>query len=111
MRMNLVDCLMDQGFEVHEAAHAEAALAILEAKPLVRIVVTDVQMPGAMDGRELAHYVRDRWPATILVVASGAEKLADTDLPTHSAFLAKPFLPSALLKAIERLVAEIGHVH
>jgi CheY-like chemotaxis protein len=110
MRMNLIEYLLDQGFEVHEAGHAEAALAILEAKPLVRIVVTDVQMPGAMDGRALAHYVRDRWPPTVLVVASGAEKLADTDLPTRSVFLAKPFLPGALLKAIERLVAEGGSV-
>ncbi|WP_242120297.1 response regulator [Sphingomonas lacusdianchii] len=108
MRMHIVEYLREQGFEVHEADHAEAALAILEANPLVRIVVTDVQMPGAMDGKALAHYVRDRWPPTILVVASGAEKLADTDLPTRSVFLSKPFVPGALLKAIERLVAETG---
>lgn len=108
MRMNLVEFLLEQGFEVHEAEHAEAALAVLEAKPLVRIVVTDVQMPGAMDGRALAHYVRGRWPPTVLVVASGAEKLTNTDLSIRSVFLAKPFLPGALLNAIERLVAEGG---
>ncbi len=106
MRMDLVEYLDEQGFEVREAEHAEAALVLLEAEPRMRIVVTDVRMPGAMDGRALAHYVRDRWPPTVLVVASGTEKLAAADLPSRSTFLAKPFRPADLLAAIERLVAE-----
>lgn len=106
MRMNVVEYLLEQGFEVHEAGHAEAALAILEAEPLVRIVVTDVQMPGAMDGRALAHYVRDRWPPTVLIVASGAQRLAEADLPIRSMFLAKSFTLGALLKAIAQLTEQ-----
>lgn len=104
MRMFMVDYLRDQNFEVHEAGHAEAALEVLETTPDLQIVVTDVQMPGVMDGRALAHYVRDRWPPTILVVASGTERLVEADLPTRSTFLAKPFRPAALLNAIQRLM-------
>ena len=106
LRMFLAGYLEQHAFEVHQAEHAEAALAILESTPDVQIVVTDVRMPGAMDGRALAHYVRARWPPTLLVVASGVEKLAAADLPVRSTFIAKPFLAPTLLRAIERLMAE-----
>ena len=75
LRMFTVNFLLAKDFEVYEAEHAASALEILEATSDIQIVITDVQMPGEMDGRALGHYVRERWPPTILVVASGVEKL------------------------------------
>ena len=71
--------------------------------PSIRVVLTDVHMPGSMDGVRLAHYVRERFPPTILIVASGAAKLTAADLPERTMFIAKPFDLHYVLQEIERL--------
>ncbi|VXD07249.1 Response regulator receiver domain-containing protein [Sphingomonas sp. T1] len=103
IRHNLVDFFADEGFQVYEADSADAAIVIMAANPSIRVVLTDVQMPGSIDGIKLAHYVRDRYPPTLLVVASGATKPFAFDLPEHTLFIAKPFDPHAVLREIERL--------
>ena len=50
LRMVAADIVQDAGFETIEAAHADSAIAILEARKDIRIVFTDVHMPGSMDG-------------------------------------------------------------
>ena len=63
LRLMAVDIVEEAGFEALAAATADEALAILEARADdVRLVFTDIQMPGSMDGLGLAHAVRDRWP-------------------------------------------------
>ena len=62
LRLMAVDNVETAGFEALSAGTADEALAILEARADVRLVFTDVQMPGSMDGLRLAHAVRDRWP-------------------------------------------------
>lgn len=103
IRMNLADFFEDEGYQVHEADSADTAIEILNNSPTIRIVLTDVQMPGSMDGVKLAHYIRKRFPPTLLVVASGAVKIKAGDLPEHTMFVAKPFDPRFLLEEIERL--------
>ena len=103
IRHNLADFFADEGFQVFEADSADAAIGIMAENPSIRVVLTDVQMPGSMDGVKLAHYVHDRYPPTLLVVASGAAKPSDSDLPEHTMFIAKPFDPRSVLREIERL--------
>jgi len=103
IRINLADFFEEQGYRVFEAEDAEGAIAILEANRQIRIVLTDVQMPGSMDGVKLAHFVRDRFPPTVLVVASGAVTLSPDELPPQTMFIAKPFDPHFVLGEIERL--------
>lgn len=103
IRMNLADFFEDEGYQVHEADSADTAIEILNNNPTIRIVLTDVQMPGSMDGVKLAHYIRKRFPPTLLVVASGAVKIKAGDLPEHTMLVAKPFDPRFLLEEIERL--------
>ena len=62
IRMGAVEIVVDAGYEALEAPGADAAVRILGARGDVDLVFTDVQMPGTMDGLELAHYVRFRWP-------------------------------------------------
>ena len=103
IRINLADFFEDEGFTVFEADSADAAIAVLDAHPSIRIVLTDVQMPGSMDGVRLAHHIRERFPPTLLVVASGAVKLTAAQLPAHTMFVAKPFDPRFVLDEINRL--------
>ena len=100
IRYDLFDFFGDHGFKVFEAESADDAIAIMMQHAEIRIVLTDVQMPGSMDGIRLAHYIRDRYPPTFLVVASGAVRPTADDLPADAIFLPKPFDPRAVLKAL-----------
>jgi two-component system, response regulator PdtaR len=62
VRLGAVQTIEDAGFEVIEAANADEAIEILEKRSDIRVVFTDVHMPGSMDGLKLAHAVRNRWP-------------------------------------------------
>jgi CheY-like chemotaxis protein len=53
VRMIIVDTLADAGFEVLQASDAHEALRLFEAKAEVAVVLTDIDMPGGMDGLEL----------------------------------------------------------
>ena len=104
IRIDMAEFFADEGFQVFEAADADVAIAVLAANPTIQVVLTDVQMPGSMDGIKLAHYVHDRYPPTLLVVASGAIRPKAGDLPLHTMFIAKPFDPNFVLHELERLM-------
>ena len=99
LRLLAVDIAEDAGFEALSAASADEALAILEVRVDVRLVFTDVQMPGSMDGLRLAHAVRDRWPPVELIVTSGRGHIPANDLPDRGRFFAKPYDVEALSQA------------
>lgn len=100
IRNNLADFLHDEGWTVFEAEDADHALAVLSDNPAIRVIVTDVQMRGSMDGLALAHHVRAHRPATMIIVASGAARIAGTELPADATFIAKPFDLRSLLAQI-----------
>jgi CheY-like chemotaxis protein len=56
IRMASAEAIRDAGFEVLEAANADEAIGILESRRDIRVVFTDIQMPGSMDGAKLAHF-------------------------------------------------------
>jgi CheY-like chemotaxis protein len=108
LRMTLSDAFSDEGYAVNEAANAAEALAILKIRPDIGIVITDIQMPGSMDGLRLARYIRDAYPPIALVVASGAVRPQGDELPADAIFLAKPIDVPKLLARIAELVAARG---
>lgn len=103
VRFELIDFFEDEGYRVFAAADADEAIAILEEHGEVRVVLTDIGMPGTMDGLKLAHYIRGRYPPTLLLVASGRMSVSPEDMPEHSAYFAKPFDPAALLRTIDEM--------
>jgi len=98
--MNAIETLAEAGFRVIDAANADEAIDILEARHDVRVVVTDIQMPGSMDGLKLAATIRNRWPPIELIVTSGRVSLGQRDLPERGRFLPKPYDGEHLLEAI-----------
>lgn len=104
IRFELADFFNDAGYSVFEASDADEAIAIMTRESSIRIVLTDIQLPGSMNGLKLAHYVRDRYPPTVLLVTSGMAHVAVEDLPVDSRFIAKPFDPARLLQQIEIMV-------
>lgn len=103
IRLGMINTIEDAGHIAAEAASADQALRVLEADPAFTVIVTDVDMPGSMNGIELAHHVRRRWPSVQLVVISGKVGVLPRDLPEGVPFMSKPCLEPVLLAAIQSL--------
>jgi CheY-like chemotaxis protein len=103
VRMFMADFLDEAGFKVFEAVNADEALTVLEARPDVQAVVTDIEMPGSMNGIELAHEIRHRWPGIGVIVTSGRQRPGLNDLPEGVPFLAKPYLPETVVTVIWKM--------
>lgn len=104
IRMNAVE-MIEEAYEVVEAANADEAIAILERRLDITVLFTDIQMPGSMDGLKLAAAVRDRWPPILIVATSGHVKLGPGDLPQGGRFLPKPYSPAEITKILRELIA------
>ena len=105
LRMNAVDIIEDAGFEVVEASNADDAIAILEGRQDIRVVFTDIQIPGSMDGLKLARAVRGRWPPIKIVATSGRVSVSGGDLPDGGRFLAKPYTSGQVTKLLFELTS------
>ncbi len=105
IRMDTAASLKAMGFVVHEAANAADAIRCLELHNEIRLIFTDVNMPGSMDGLALARYVRGRWPPVKIIVTSGYMKLRDSDLPTGALFVEKPYQPTDIAHKMTELIA------
>jgi two-component system, response regulator PdtaR len=88
------------GFDVVSARNADEAIAILESRNDIRIIFTDINMPGSMDGLKLAHAVRGRWPPIKIIVTSGHGAAVADELPAGSLFVAKPYAADTLVRAL-----------
>jgi CheY-like chemotaxis protein len=105
VRMNALSLLEEAGFGVLEAGSADEAIAVLERRKDIRIVFTDINMPGSMDGLRLAHAIRDRWPPIQLVLTSGQMRLRNEDMPDRGRFLGKPYQSSELVRIVRSLAS------
>ena len=109
LRFEAVDLLQEAGFETLEAPNANAALEILKERwQDVRLLFTDVQMPGEIDGIGLAEEVHKCWPDVLLLVTSGGVQVQEDELPDHGKFMPKPYRASTLIKQVRHLI-EHGH--
>lgn len=96
--------LEHQGFEVLQAATAAQALRHLSARSDISAIFTDVQMPGEMDGMDLARHVARRWPQVLVVVTSGGTRLADEAIPYDGRFIAKPYAPEMVARKLAAMI-------
>jgi DNA-binding NtrC family response regulator len=104
IRMIAESALCDCGFLVFVATDAYEALRILETEAIhIQVLFTDVNMPGAMNGVTLAHYVRRHWPWISELITSGRGSSANTAMPEGSRFIAKPY-------DLDRVVSQIRNM-
>lgn len=91
--MTAIDIVESAGFEAIAARNADEAIRILESIPDIRILFTDIHMPGSMDGLKLAAAVRNRWPPIEIIIVSGMKKPEASEMPERSVFFSKPYDP------------------
>jgi CheY-like chemotaxis protein len=103
IRMYATVLVEDAGYVAIEAATADEALAILSARDDIRVLFTDVEMPGSLNGLELVEVVRETWPPIELIVTSGHVQVDPQRLPERARFFRKPYTESEVIKALRAL--------
>jgi DNA-binding NtrC family response regulator len=91
------------GFTVIETANADEALVILDAGQRTDLLITDVRMPGSMDGVKLATLVRLTRPTVKILIAS-AHAANRTASESVDAFLDKPYFPEKMVRLVNELM-------
>ncbi len=104
LRMRAVDIVEDAGFTAIEAVSADEALSILEGRSDIAMLMSDIQMPGSMDGLKLAHAVHNRWPNIKIVLVSGHVRPSDGDKPAESRFFRKPLEVEQMILELQAMV-------
>ncbi|ACL63282.1 hybrid sensor histidine kinase/response regulator [Methylobacterium nodulans] len=99
--------LMERGHSVVSAGTAAEALYILNSGQPFDLVLSDLVMPGGMNGLELAKHIRSRWPALPVLLATGYSDQAATATREGFLLISKPYEPAALLLAAERTASPI----
>jgi len=105
VRLTVAEVLEDSGFEVVEAESAPEAAEILMSRNDVDAVLTDIRMPGAFDGMELARRVSESWPRVKVLVMSGWSTSDPSTLPQSARFLRKPFESQVLTRELAGLLS------
>ncbi|MBB2895886.1 response regulator [Pseudomonas sp. AS2.8] len=102
------EVLKQEGFHVETFGTADAALQFLELHwQQVNVVVSNVRMPGVIDGVQLARIVSERWPGVPFVLMSGYAGLRN-DIPSGIPFLHKPWTLDQLTEAVWNVVPRPG---
>lgn len=105
LRFLIADALSNIDVDVIECGTADAGLVALENSSnsdSVALMMTDIRMPGILDGFELAQIVWQRWPALPVILTSGHRPVAGHELPAHSMFMAKPWTLDELYEAVNK---------
>jgi two-component system, response regulator PdtaR len=104
IRFFLHDLLLENGWDVLEAGTAEEGLTLINGSSPVDAVISDLQMPGTLDGLDLCWEVHKRAPGTAKILMSGRRLPSKDALPPNTRFFAKPVLADQLLEALTDLL-------
>ena len=106
IREDVIDVLERDGFSVLRAANVQEALAVLNQRSGIRAVFTDIQMPGGLDGLDLARHLAGWRPEIAVLVTSGRSYAAPDDLPAASRFIPKPYMPGAVARILREMISD-----
>jgi two-component system, response regulator PdtaR len=99
VRMDIAATLRDAGFQVIEAARADAAMEFIESGEPIDLVFTDIQTPGVLDGLALAERVRAKYPLMPVFICSGNSELEGA-ANQWGKFVPKPYQPTGIVRLI-----------
>jgi len=108
LRRIVVRQLREAGYRVLEAPDAEAAMTIIESAEPIHLLLTDVVMPGAMDGRDLARVAVARRPLLRVLLTSGFPdaRWSGSTPRSGSRLLSKPYRKEELRHAVREVLDE-----
>ena len=101
VRMVAVDVLLEHGMIVLEAGCVEEALEVIQAEGRIDLLFTDINMPGDLNGLDLAAIAHRQQPDLKLIVTSGGRNMTADDVPDHGVFIPKPYDTRSLTQLVE----------
>jgi DNA-binding response OmpR family regulator len=107
IRLILADELQREGFHVVEARDGDAAVEVIAASATpITMLITDIHMPGSLDGVAVGARMRAHNPKVPIIYTTGRPDMLERIRPLREwdAFLGKPFTPSNLVTIIRRLL-------
>jgi CheY-like chemotaxis protein len=107
IRLHLAEELRDAGYTVIEAASGDEAMTLLSSVDDVGLVVTDIRMPGNVDGSALANWTRAKFPSVKIVLIS--TEVHRGTLCEFDACFTKPVRFDDLLPALRKLLPQAEH--
>ncbi len=106
IRLTLSEVLADEGYIVLEAESGDEAIAILSDTPDIAVLLTDIQLPGTLDGRALVQHARQTRPDLPVIFMTGRpDAIPANQAGGREMFVAKPYLPSEICLAVKRMLA------
>ena len=105
IRMMLADELREAGYNVTEAFNADEALVILRSPAPVDMILSDVRMPGSMDGIGLLRVVRSAYPKIPVIITSAHLQPALATVDGATRFISKPYKLELIVKAVQEELA------
>ncbi len=103
IRMTLSEALMDEGFTVVEAETADSALPLLQNSSEIDLLVTDIQLPGTLDGYGLVKAIRKEKPELPVIFMTGRPDESSMTRSKLDVFIAKPYTLEEICSAAKRL--------
>jgi len=103
--IDMEDRFVDAGFDVLTASNADEALRLLTEFSDIGLVVTDVEMPGSMNGLGLMHVIKKRWPPVRIVIASSRSNFQPGAIPEDVPLFSKPVAFDRLYATVRQLLA------
>ncbi len=105
IRLTVSQAMADAGFDVAEAATADEALLMLESGQAFTLLLTDLQLPGVLDGLSLVDRARRLDPGLPVIYMTGRpDALPEMLDPARDKVIAKPYAPSALCAAAHSML-------
>ncbi len=106
IRLTLAEVLADEGYEVLEAESGDEAVALLDDGGEIAVLLTDIQLPGSLDGLALVEHARQGRPDLPVIFMTGRpDTMAAQQSHSREMFVAKPYLPSEICLAVKRMLA------
>jgi DNA-binding response OmpR family regulator len=105
----LAEELVEAGFDVLQAKNGDEAATLIESRSATfTLLVTDIHMPGARSGLAVARLMRRRNPRVPVIYTTGRPDIFDGmgPLGENETILAKPFLPSELVRNARSLLGQ-----
>ena len=107
IRLILVESLADEGYQIVEAGTGDEAVRLIEGSDGFHLVVTDIQMPGTIDGLAVGAHAKQRdGDIPVIYVTGRPESMVGVSLGPHDAFVRKPYGPREIVATVERLLQE-----
>ncbi|UFH51017.1 response regulator [Pseudomonas sp. KNUC1026] len=106
IREFVCELLSAEGYEIEDYESADEAFGCLkDHADKIDLLITDIRMPGELDGADLTNLVLDQWPSIRVIVMSGHETPETAGIASRVAFLPKPWSIGQLIDSVQDVTA------